>query len=205
MKPKYWAQACDFLKAEEPPIGELIDRYSGETLSSHGRAFETLARSIVGQQISVKAADTVWRRFVDVVGQATPESLIQFSPSQLRGAGLSVRKAEYVIEMAERFHEGEINPRRWRFMRDDELIEDITRLRGIGRWTAEMFMIFHLLRPNVFPVDDIGLQRALANCYKKRHPMSPRQLEQFRRRFSPWCTVATWYLWRHLDPVPVEY
>ncbi len=205
MKPKFWPQACAELSKSDSVMAELIALYHGELLSSRGQAFETLARSIVGQQISVKAAETVWNRFLVLVDAPTPENVLRFKVTELKSAGLSLRKAEYVREMAEKFDSKTINPRKWHSMSDDEVIADLCELRGIGRWTAEMFLIFHLLRPNVFPMDDIGLMRALSKCYGKRYPISRRQLQLFQKKFAPWCSVATWYLWRHLDPVPVEY
>lgn len=204
-KASYWQIACDDLSANDPVIGKIILSYHGEFLSSRGQAFETLLRSIVGQQISVKAAQSVWEKLLKTLGSAKPDIVFKVSPLKMRKAGLSERKVEYAKDLARHFLDGSLDQHRWHLMSDEEIIEHLVLVRGIGRWTAEMFLIFHLLRPNVFPADDLGLQKAISIHYNKRYPMSDRQLEIFRKRFSPWATVATWYLWRALDPIPVEY
>ncbi|MCX7979387.1 MAG: hypothetical protein N2578_10340 [Bdellovibrionaceae bacterium] len=205
MKPPYWKKACRELSANDPILARLIKQYRGETLKSRGRAFETLVRSIVGQQISVKAADSVWRKLLNTVADITPEIILKTPSTDLRAAGLSERKIIYIRDLAEKFLDGHIRPHGWHHCSDEEIILQLTSVRGIGRWTAEMFLIFHLLRPNVFPRDDLGLQKALSILYKKRYPLSERQLDFFAKHFSPWASVATWYLWRSLDPIPVEY
>lgn len=182
----------------------LIRRYPDTSLRSRGNAFETLLRAIVGQQISVRAADAVWARLV----AATP---IQCQPvagldiDALRACGLSRMKAEYAIDLAAHFAQGRIRPRRWARMEDEAIIAELTDVRGIGRWTAEMFLIFHLLRPNVWPVDDLGLQKAVSLHYAKGEKITASAARQTGERWQPWRTVATWYLWRSLDPLPVEY
>jgi DNA-3-methyladenine glycosylase II len=205
MKPKYWNQACEALSKNDPIMREIISRYPNEILKSHGNAFETLFRSIVGQQISVKAAQAIWQKTRLVILNIKPEALLEANPKDLRQAGLSERKILYCKDLAQKFINGQIQPHRWHRLSDQEVIRELIQVKGIGRWTAEMFLIFHLLRPNVFPKEDLGLQKAISIYYKKRYPLSPRQLEIFKKKFSPWSTVATWYLWRALDPVPVEY
>jgi DNA-3-methyladenine glycosylase II len=176
-----------------------------ERVRSKGQPFETLVRSIVGQQISVLAAEAVWQRLKSAVDCVEPEAVLRMALSQLRSAGLSQRKAEYVQDLAAAFQDGRIRTENWKNESDETIISELIRVRGIGRWTSEMFLIFHLLRPNVFPVDDLGLQKALHLEYGCRYPVSSRRLDQFRQSFAPWNSVATWYLWRSLDPIPVAY
>ena len=205
MIPDYWLQAADELSSGDPAMAELVQRYAGVSLVSRGDAFGTLARSIVGQQISVKAADAVWRRFAVLIGEVTPQRVVEFGPSGLEGCGLSRRKIEYLGDLASHFADGRLDPAAWSSLDEDEIIAELTAVRGIGRWTAEMFLIFHQLRPDVFPLDDIGLQRAVSERYFAGEKQSRRVLAEFGERWRPWRSVATWYLWRSLDPVPVEY
>ena len=186
-------------------MARLGRRFQGKALRGRGDAFGTLARSIVGQQISVKAAESVWSKLIAAVGAATPERIGTCAVSELTGCGLSKRKAEYLRDLAAHFGDGRLRPNRWARMDDEAVIEDLTRVRGIGRWTAEMFLIFNLCRPDVLPVDDIGLARAVANhSFEGRMP-DRHALLALGQRWRPWRSVATWYLWRSLDPVPVEY
>lgn len=205
MKPKYWKKACLALAADDATMGLIIQQYRGETLVSRGQPFETLLRAIAGQQISVKAAQSVWTRVAGAVDVTSPGGVLRSKVTDLRSCGLSLRKVEYMQDLARHFDGELIRPESWASMEDEDIVEQLIQVRGIGRWSAEMFLIFHLLRPNVFPSDDLGLQKAIALRYKKRYPLSPRMLAEFRKKFSPWGTVATWYLWRSLDPMPVEY
>lgn len=203
--PAYWKRATRELGAADPVLGALIVRYKGLTLSSRGDAFQTLARSIVGQQISVKAAQSVWDRFAAAVGEMQPKRVLRLSVEELRGCGLSGQKVNYLRDLSSRFAEGAIDISRWHDMDDESLIDELTEVKGIGRWTAEMFLIFYLTRPDVFPLADIGLQRAMELHYNKGRKLSDRRIVTLGKLWSPWRSVATWYLWRSLDPVPVEY
>lgn len=189
----------------DPVMAGLIERYPGLGLASRGDAFGTLARSIVGQQISVKAADAVWARFSAVVGSVSPASVLAAGSAGLANSGLSRRKIEYMVDLAGHFAAGRIRPERWADMDDEAVISELVDVRGIGRWTAEMFLIFNLLRPDIYPLDDIGLQRALFDHYFAGEKQPRRVLAELGERWRPWRTVATWYLWRSLDPLPVEY
>ncbi len=204
LKPDYWPTACRALSRADPVMARLIRAYPDVTLRSRGNAFETLLRAIVGQQISVKAADAVWAR-VCAAMPVKPESISASSVDDLRACGLSRMKAGYAIDLAAHFAEGRIKPRRWAHMDDEAVIAELVDVRGIGRWTAEMFLIFHLLRPNVWPVDDLGLLKAIALHYRDGEKISPRDARIIGETWQPWRTVATWYLWRSLDPVVVEY
>lgn len=205
MLPDYWMNASQDLAEADPLMAELVERYAGTTLSSRGDPFMTLARSIVGQQISVKAADAVWGRFVAQVDEVTPERLLQLGTTGLAGCGLSQRKTEYLGDLAAHFADGRLDPADWAMQDDESLIVELCKVRGIGRWTAEMFLIFNLMRPDVFPLDDIGLQRAVFERYFDGQKQSRQALAAFGERWRPWRSVATWYLWRSLDPVPVAY
>lgn len=205
MAPEYWLQATSELSRHDSVMAELAERYAGFSLVSRGDAFGTLARSIVGQQISVKAADSVWARFSARVGTLVPGCVLDLGEVGLAGCGLSQRKIEYLCDLAGHFSSGQLNPALWSKLDDESIIVELTAVRGIGRWTAEMFLIFHQMRPDVFPLDDIGLQRAVCEHYFAGEKPSRRTLLEFGERWRPWRSVATWYLWRSLDPVPVEY
>lgn len=203
--PPYWNEAGAALAARDPVLGAIIARYPGMNLRSRGDAFQTLARAIVGQQISVKASETVWGRLVALVPAVHPAVLAAATPEALQGCGLSRRKVEYVQDLAEHFLDGRLDPARWDALGDETIIAELTAVRGIGRWTAEMFLIFNLLRPDVLPLDDIGLQKAIARHYAGGEPLPRARLREIAALWAPWRSVATWYLWRSLDPEPVEY
>lgn len=203
-KPDYWQQACRALSRADPVMAQLIRAYPDVALKSRGNAFETLLRAIVGQQISVKAADAVWAR-VCASTPLQPEAIAALDIEDLRTCGLSRMKAGYAIDLASHFAEGRIKPRRWARMDDEAIIAELVDVRGIGRWTAEMFLIFHLLRPNVWPVDDLGLLKALGLHYRDGEKISAKDARTIGEAWQPWRTVATWYLWRSLDPIAVEY
>jgi DNA-3-methyladenine glycosylase II len=205
MTPAYWAQATQELAAADAGMAELVERYAGIALVSRGDPFLTLARSIVGQQISVKAAEAVWQRFSAAVPAVAPDALLAAGEVGLAGCGLSRRKVEYVLDLAAHFAAGHLDPSGWAALDDEALIELLSGVRGIGRWTAEMFLIFNQLRPDVFPLDDIGLQRAVNERYFAGEKQPRKVLAGFGERWRPWRSVATWYLWRSLDPLPVEY
>ena len=203
--PVYWGQAVAELSRSDPEMAELVERFAGLSLVSRGDPFGTLARSIVGQQISVKAADAVWGRFSAQVGEMSPERVLGLGEAGLAGCGLSKRKIEYLCDLAAHFASGSLDSDAWARLDDDAVIAELTAVRGIGRWTAEMFLIFNQMRPDVFPLDDIGLQRAVFERYFSGERQSRRTLAEFGERWRPWRSVATWYLWRSLDPLPVEY
>lgn len=204
-RPRWWGDALRELGARDPVLRGLALRYPDAMLTSRGDAFGTLARSIVGQQISVKAADSVWRRLEQLLGTVEAAAVARAGAQQLRGCGLSERKAEYLAALAGAFAGGRVSEARWRRMDDAAVIADLTRLRGIGRWSAEMFLIFYLLRPDVLPLADLGLQRAVCMHYNGGDAMELPRIAALGERWRPWRTLATWYLWRSLDPVPVEY
>jgi DNA-3-methyladenine glycosylase II len=203
--PDYWKAACAELAADDPIMAALIAAYPDAHLADRGDAFQTLARAIVGQQISVRAADSIWARFAAYARVMQPRRIAALDLDALAACGLSRRKAEYLRDLGAHFSDGRIKPARWKTMDDEAVIAELIDVRGIGRWTAEMFLIFSLRRPDVWPVDDIGLQKAVAVHYLNGTRPTPKTLREHGSRHAPWRTVATWYLWRSLDPVVVQY
>jgi DNA-3-methyladenine glycosylase II len=208
-RPVYWSRARRALAASDPTLARIIAAHPRVALASRGDAFTTLARAIVGQQISVRAAEAVWGRFCSACGELTPQRVLRRRAATLRASGLSDRKVEYIRDLCEHFISGRVQPARFAEQDDETIIADLTDIRGIGRWTAEMFLIFTLLRPNVLPLDDLGLLRAISVNYLDGEPVIGREgrarVETLAAGWAPWRSVATWYLWRSLDPVPVEY
>ena len=201
MTPAFWPQATAHLAKRDRVLRKLIRTYPRAEIVSRGDAFQTLARSIVGQQISVKAAQSIWGRFAALAGKVTPAGVRALSDESLRACGFSGQKARYVKDLAMRFDEGLVKPRRWGRMDDEAIIEELVEVKGIGRWTVEMFLIFHLKRPNVLPVDDLGLRRAMERLYNDGEPLTKPRMREIGAPWSPYASVATWYLWRSLDNV----
>lgn len=205
-KPDYWENAVEALMERDRILRRVIPEHRELHLASQGQPFVTLLRAVVGQQISTKAADAVWRRLEGVCGGLpTPVGILGFEPEALRGAGLSRRKVEYVVDIARHFHDGLVHPEQWASMEDEIIVRELTAIRGIGRWTAEMFLIFNLRRPDILPLDDVGLLKAISVHYFSGEPVSRFEAREVAQAWKPWSTVATWYLWRSLDAVAVEY
>ena len=204
VKPNYWDEAKRALARRDPVMAAIVRRHPRVHLEPRGDPFHTLARAIVGQQISVKAAQSVWNRFSTLVSVVSPEEILKAKAKDLRACGLSERKCEYIVDLAQRFADGAVHVHRWPDMGDEDVIADLVQVRGVGRWTAEMFLIFNLLRPDVFPLADLGLQKGIRLAYFKRK-VSLRTMARLGEAWRPWRSVATWYLWRSLDPLPVEY
>ncbi len=205
MTPLYWTQAIQELAACDTVMHQLIRQFEDATLTSRGCAFTTLARSIVGQQISVKAAESVWQKVIRAIPDMTPHTIAEAEQDLLRTCGLSARKINYLQDLSRHFTEGSLNETTWIDRDDETIIQQLTEVKGIGRWTAEMFLIFHLQRPDVLPLDDIGLQRAMSLHYLDKQPIDRKTMLELAKPWQPWRSVATWYLWRSLDPLPVAY
>ena len=206
MKPDYWDRAKRALARADPVMAGIVRAHPKMFMVRRGEPFATLARAIVGQQISVKAAQSVWDRVTACLEQRiTPESVIERTRPALRACGLSDRKTEYIADLAQHFADGRIHVARWPDMPDEDIIAELVEVRGIGRWTAEMFLMFNLLRPDVFPLDDLGLQKGICVNYYGGRKVALSTMRRVGERWRPWRSVATWYLWRSLDPVPVEY
>ncbi len=199
MTPDYWPDAKKHLARRDVVLRKIIKRYPDADLASRGDGFQALARSIVGQQISVKAAQSIWNRFAERAVKVTPESIAAIPVADLRACGFSGQKASYIHDLAAHFSSGEVKPRRWARMDDEAIIEDLTRVKGLGRWSVQMFLMFHLRRPDVLPVGDLGLQRAMERAYNDGEPLSKDDMREIGKPWQPFSTVATWYLWRSLE------
>ena len=203
--PVYWDDAKSELMRCDRVLRRVIPKYEGACLESRGDPFLTLARSIVGQQISVKAAEAIWGRLFASVSEFTPAKVSRIKMDKLRELGLSQRKAEYILDLAAHFKQGGVNIEDWQSLDDETVIKALTDIRGIGRWTAEMFLIFNLMRPDVFPADDLGLQKAVSLNYFGGEKLTRSDLREVGENWAPWRSVGTWYMWRALEPLPVAY
>jgi DNA-3-methyladenine glycosylase II len=203
--PHYWEDARKHLVRKDRVMKRLIPQFGDACLQTRGDAFITLARSIVGQQISVKAAQTVWDRFDQLPRKMTPANVLKLKVDDMRVAGLSARKVEYLVDLALHFDSGALHVDSWDEMDDESIIAELVAIRGIGRWTAEIFLIFHLMRPNVLPLDDVGLINGISHNYFSGDPVSRSDAREVAAAWAPFCSVATWYIWRSLDPLPVGY
>jgi DNA-3-methyladenine glycosylase II len=209
-RPAYWARAKRFLKQRDPVLARIMARHPRGALVPRGDPFFTLSRAIVGQQISVSAANAVWARVLQSVPEFSPSGVLRKRATTLRGCGLSERKVEYLRDLAQHFARERIDLSMLQRSTDDEVIERLTAVRGIGRWTAEMFLIFNLLRPDVLPLDDLGLLKAISFNYMDGEPIERlasrdgrARIAQLAQNWAPWRSVATWYLWRSLESLPV--
>jgi DNA-3-methyladenine glycosylase II len=216
--PDFWADASAHLSKRDRVMRKLVAQFGDARLESRGDAFTTLARSVVGQQISVKAAQAVWERFEVLasvqakrsrlsvpVGCVRASSVLKLKVDAMREAGLSARKVEYLVDLAMHFESGVVHADQWEGMTDEAIIQELVSIRGIGRWTAEMFLIFHVMRPDVLPLDDIGLINGISQLYFSGEPVSRSEVREMAAAWAPYRSVATWYIWRSLDPVPVSY
>lgn len=202
VKPDYWDEAATHLMRRDRILKKLIPQHKEQFLQAPSPPFMTLARAIIGQQISTKAADAVWLRFTEKCGKRpTPAAVVQLDLDALRELGLSKRKSEYISDLATHFAEKKVKPAAWAAMDDEAVIADLCAIRGIGRWTAEMFLIFNLQRPDVLPLDDAGLIKAISLHYFSGEPVSRFEAREVAQAWAPWRTVATWYLWRSLASV----
>ncbi len=200
--PAYWTEARKHLIKKDRVMKRLIPQFGDVCLETRGDAFTTLARSVVGQQISVKAAQTVWGKFVKLPEQMAPQNVLKLKVDDMRAAGLSARKVEYLVDLALHFDAGKLHVQAWEEMDDEAIIAELVAIRGIGRWTAEMFLIFHMMRPNVLPLDDVGLINGISQNYFSGDPVSRSEAREVAAAWAPFCSVATWYIWRSLAPVP---
>ena len=201
--PDYWLEACKHLVKKDRVMKRLIPQFPDTTLQSRGDAFSTLARSIVGQQISVKAAQTVWHRFEALPKTMTPQAVLKLKVDDMRAAGLSARKVEYLVDLSIHFDDGTVHVKDWQSMDDEAIIAELVAIRGIGRWTAEMFLMFYLRRANVLPLDDVGLINGISKNYFSGESVSRSDAREVAAAWAPYCSVATWYIWRSLDTIPV--
>ena len=205
IRPEYWERACADLVKRDRIMKKLIPQFGPVHLMTRGEPFVTLARSIVGQQISVKAAQTVWDRLLAACPSVAPAAVVKLGYERLAACGLSKRKAEYILDLGQHFLGSTLHVDRWATMDDEDVIAELIQIRGIGRWTAEMFLIFNLMRPDVLPLDDLGLIKAISVNYFSGEPVTRSEAREVAANWEPWRTVATWYMWRSLEPTPVVY
>ena len=203
--PIFWQKAKKTLSAKDKKLSKLIRSYPDDFLFSKSDPFFTLARSIVGQQISVKAAQSVWDKLEIKINKINPKIILKTHFITLKSVGLSRQKVKYLKNLADAFIEKKIKINLWDEMNDEEIVQDLIQIKGIGRWTAEMFLIFNLCRADVFPLDDIGMIKGLCKLYKISYPTKREVIIKIGDKWKPYRSVATWYLWRSLDPIPVEY
>jgi len=200
--PPYWAEAKAELMRRDRIMNKLIPQFGDMHLRGHPDPFTTLARSIVGQQVTVKAAEAAWGKLRALCPKMTPSQVIKAGAEELSACGLSKRKTEYILDLADHFKAKRVHADQWSEMDDEAVIAELVQIRGITRWTAEMFLIFNLLRPNVLPLDDAGLIQGISQNYFSGEPVSRSDAREVAANWEPWRTVATWYLWRSLDPNP---
>ncbi|MDR0216842.1 MAG: DNA-3-methyladenine glycosylase 2 family protein [Comamonas sp.] len=205
--PAYWAEACRQLMRRDRVLKRLIPLLSSQALlpreQCRDEAFATLARSIVGQQIAVKSAKTLWNKFSKLLAEMQPELVLKLKVDDMRAAGLSARKVDYLVDLALHFTENRLRMDEWAQMGDDAIIAELMAIRGLSRWTAENFLIYYLARPNVLPLDDAGLIQGISLNYFSGDPVSRSDAREVAEAWKPWCTVATWYIWRSLEAQPV--
>ncbi|OJB03295.1 DNA-3-methyladenine glycosylase family protein, partial [Burkholderia ubonensis] len=197
--PAYWDKACADLVKRDRIMKKLIPKFGPAHLVKRGDPFVTLARSVVGQQISVASAQSVWASIEAASPKLAPQQVIKLGPDKLIACGLSKRKTEYILDVAQHFVSGALHVDKWTSMEDEDVIAELTQIRGISRWTAEMFLIFNLSRPDVLPLDDPGLIRAISVNYFSGEPVTRSEAREVAANWEPWRTVATWYMWRSLD------
>ena len=204
--PKYWARAKRILSKKDKVMKKLINDYKDGKLVTRYDVFFSLCKSIIGQQISVAAANSVFLKFKKKCnGRINPKVVNKLSPPGLKSCGLSRQKAKGIKELAKKTLSKEFNPNLIKNMNDEEAIIYLSSLRQIGRWSAEMILIFTFNRENIWPVQDIGLLRAISNNYKKKYLPPENFVKKLNKKFSPYCSVATWYLWRSIDDEPIQY
>ena len=197
-----WDNAVTDLSENDSIIAKIIANYPKERMEMKNDTLHTLVRSVVGQQISVRAADAIWNRLDEACNNSiTEDNLLQLSIEDMRRTGLSNTKSNYIINVVK----ANLTDLNWEDMNDDEVSNELCKIKGIGPWTADMFLIFRLGRTNILPLGDIGLVNAINLHYNNKDKLSKEELMKFKKKWSPWCSIATWYMWRSLDPVPVEY
>ena len=205
-RPKYWNKAVKYLSKKDPVMKKLISQYKDKTLTTRKDIFYSLCKSIIGQQISVQAANSVFKKFEKACnGKINSKKINKLKPRELKECGLSRQKVKGIKELAIKFENKSFDPKKIKFLSDEEAIIYLSSLRQIGRWSAEMILLFTLNRPNIWPVQDIGLLRAISKNYKKKYLPPDSYVKLLNKRFSPYCSVATWYLWRSIDPEPIQY
>jgi DNA-3-methyladenine glycosylase II len=197
--PDYWENAKTELMKRDRIMRKLIPQFGDLYLLGRDDAFTTLTRSIIAQQLSGNAANLLWENYLEICPKSTPSEVIAVGKDSLLGSGLSKRKSDYILDLARHFKEGRVHVDKWAEMTDEQVIAELVQIRGISRWTAEMFLIFNLLRPNILPLEDVGLTTGISKNYFSGEPVSRIDVREVAANWEPWRTVATWYMWRSLD------
>ena len=203
-EPIYWKKAQKYLSIKDKKLSKIISQYKGH-LKTRNNPFYSLCKAIVGQQISVQSADSVWKRFSNRCERVSPKNVESLTVQEIRDCGITRQKTEYIKLLSANFINKNFKASELKNLNDEEAISYLCKNKGIGKWTAEMFLIFNQNRQNLFPIQDIGLLKGISRTYGTPYPPSQKDLDKFRKKWSPFCTVATWYMWRSVDPVVVEY
>jgi DNA-3-methyladenine glycosylase II len=203
-EPIYWKKAQKYLSIKDKKLSKIISQYKGH-LKTRNNPFYSLCKAIVGQQISVQSADSVWKRFSNKCKRISPKNVESLTVQEIRDCGITRQKTEYIKLLSANFVNKNFKASELKNLNDEEAISYLCKNKGIGKWTAEMFLIFNQNRQNLFPIQDIGLLKGISQAYETPYPPSQKDLDKFRKKWSPFCTVATWYMWRSVDPVVVEY
>ena len=204
-KPIWWSEAKLFLKNNDPVMKSIIIEHNDGSIESRGEPFNALCRTIVGQQISVKAAASIWNKFENGLKEISPKQIVKYGNTKLQKFGLSHRKVEYMVGLSNFIINNPSAINSWKKMNDDSVIKELCKLKGIGPWSAEMFLMFVFLRPDILPLGDLGLRRAVGKKYLNKFDPSYEEVEKVAEKWKPYRSAATWYLWRSIDPIPVEY
>jgi len=201
----WWNEAKSYLMLNDPIMKKIILKHGEGSLQSRGEPFIALCRTIIGQQISVKAAASIWNKFQAGIKNIIPINIINFGNTNLRSFGLSNKKVEYIISLSSFMIENPSAINSWKKMSDEKVINELCKIKGIGPWSAEMFLMFVFLRQDILPLGDLGLRRSVGINYLQKHDPTYEEVEQVAKKWKPYRTAATWYLWRSIDPMPVSY
>ena len=205
MKPKYWNKGRIFLSNKDKVLKKLIQTYRNEYLNLNSNYFHSLINSIIGQQISVSAADSMKTKFFKLKRNITPQTVSKLSTIDLRKCGLSRQKILYIRNISNFFLQNKKFIKNINKSSEEEIYNNLIEIKGVGNWTIHMFLMFSYGSSNIFPTGDLGFLKAISKLYNYQYPISERKLKLLYKKWSPYCSQATWYLWRSLDPIPVNY
>ena len=204
-KADWWEEAVFYLSDNDPIMKNIINNHNEDYLQSRDDPFNALCRTIIGQQISVKAAASIWNKFATGTKNINPKNVIKYGNNNIRKCGISNKKVEYIIGLSNFFIENPDSVNLWKKMDDKSIIKELCQLKGIGPWSAEMFLMFCLLRPDVLPLGDLGLRRAVGKNYLNTFDPTYEEVEKVAKKWIPYRSAATWFLWKSIDPIPVAY
>ena len=204
-KADWWEQAVFYLSDNDPIMKNIINNHNEDHLQSRDDPFNALCRTIIGQQISVKAAASIWNKFAAGTKNINPKTVIKYGNNNIRKCGISNKKVEYIIGLSNFFIKNPDSVNLWKKMDDKSIIKELCQLKGIGPWSAEIFLMFCLLRPDVLPLGDLGLRRAVGKNYLNTFDPTYEEVEKVAKKWIPYRSAATWFLWKSIDPIPVAY